>query len=126
MVGGQATPERDPAASTRQVERSPKAGRLGLTLVAPYMTTMRDFRTIGTLCELGIISEDEVGVAVEAFLSGTVESVFLFRAGLRLNLVKAVRSHPGAQEFVGRSNVGIGLKRPFVRAAILQARPMPL
>jgi hypothetical protein len=87
---------------------------------------MRDFRTIGTLCELGVISDDEVGVAVEAFLSGSVESVFLFRAGYRLNLVKAVRSHPGAQEFVGRPNIGIGLKRPFVRAAILQARPTPL
>ncbi|MCJ2136977.1 hypothetical protein MKK69_23495 [Methylobacterium sp. J-026] len=63
--------------------------------------------------------------AVEAFLSGSVASVFLFQGGYRLNLVKAVRSHPGAQEFVGRPNVGIGLKRPFVRAAFLQARPMP-
>ncbi len=35
-----------------------------------------------------------------------------------------VRSHPGAQEFVGRANIGTQLKRPFVRAAILQARPL--
>lgn len=110
----------------RQMEPYQKADLLGLALVAPYMTTMRDFRTIGTLCELGIISEDEVGVAVEAFLSGSAQSVFRFESGYQLNLVKAVRSHPGAQEFVGRPNVGIGLKRPFVRAAILQARPMPL
>jgi hypothetical protein len=87
---------------------------------------MRDFRTIGTLCDLGIISEDEVGAAVEALLSGVGKSEFHFKAGYRLNLVKAVRSHPGAHDFVGRPNVGIGLKRPFVRAAILQARPMAM
>ncbi|MCJ2050300.1 hypothetical protein [Methylobacterium sp. J-070] len=89
------------------------------------MHKMIDFQTIGTLCERGLVSEDEVDTAVEAFLSGSAASVFLFRAGYRLNLVKAVRSHPGAQEFVGRPKVGIGLKRPFVRAAVLQARPMP-
>ncbi|GJE40529.1 hypothetical protein [Methylobacterium persicinum] len=86
---------------------------------------MTDFQTIGTLCDRRLISEEEVDIAVEGFLSGSEASVFLFRAGYRLNLVKAVRSHPGAQEFVGRPNVGTGLKRPFVRAAILQARPIP-
>ena len=96
----------------------------GMAPVAPYMATMRDFRTIGTLCESGIISEDEVDAAIEALLSGVGESEFHFKAGYRLNLVKAVRSHPGAQEFVGRPKVGVGLKRPFVRAAILQARPV--
>jgi hypothetical protein len=90
------------------------------------MATMRDFRTIGTLCEQGIISEDEVGAAVEALLSGLGKSEFNFKAGYRLNLVKAVRSHPGAHEFVDRPKVGIELKRPFVRAAILQARPVPM
>lgn len=98
--------------------------RFSVALVAPYMATMRDFRTIGTLCESGIISEDEVDAAVEALLSGVGESEFHFKAGYRLNLVKAVRSHPGAQEFVGRPKVGVGLKRPFARAAILQARPV--
>ncbi len=89
------------------------------------MVTMMDFQTIGTLCDRKLISEDEVDAAVEAFLSGSVASVFRFRSGYRLNLVKAVRSHPGAQEFVGRPNIGTGLKRPFVRAAFLQARAMP-
>ncbi len=102
-----------------------KSGLLfGIAPVAPYMATMRDFRTIGTLCESGIISENEVDAAVEAFLSDVGNSEFHFIAGYRLNLVKAVRSHPGAHEFVGRPKVGVGLKRPFVRAAILQARPV--
>ncbi|MCJ2012200.1 hypothetical protein [Methylobacterium sp. J-076] len=90
------------------------------------MPPMTDFQTIGTLCDRNLISEDEVDTAVEAFLSGSTPSVFHFQGGYRLNLVKAVRSHPGAQEFVGRPNVGTGLKRPFVRAALLQARPLPV
>lgn len=84
---------------------------------------MSDFQTIQMLCASDLIAEDEVDAGVEAFLAGSVGTPFVFRGGYRLNLVKAVRRHPGAQEFVGRANVGIALKRPFVRAAILQARP---
>ena len=47
----------------------------------------------------------------------------MFRQGYRLNLMKAVRNHQGARVFMEREDVGIALKRPFVRAAILQARP---
>ena len=71
-----------------------------------------------------VIAEDEIDASVEAFLTGAVAEPYRFRSGHRLNLIKAVRSHPGAQEFVGRANVGLLLKRPFVRAAILQARPL--
>lgn len=85
---------------------------------------MSDFRTIEMLCAAKLISEDEVEAGVEAFLDGSLVGPFVFRAGYRVNLTRAVRSHPGAQEFVGRANVGPALKRPFVRAAILQARPM--
>lgn len=83
-----------------------------------------EFQTIEMLCAAKIISEDEVEAGVEAFLDGSLVGPFVFRSGYRVNLVRAVRSHPGAQEFVGRANVGPALKRPFVRAAILQARPM--
>jgi len=48
---------------------------------------------------------------------------YVFEAGYRLNLGKAIRRHPGANDFVLRSDAGPQLKRPFVRAAILQARP---
>ena len=85
---------------------------------------MSDFQTIEMLCAAKLISEAEVEAGVEAFLSGANVGTFAFRSGHRVNLVKAVRSHPGANEFVGRGNVGPALKRPFVRAAILQARPM--
>lgn len=85
---------------------------------------MNEFQTIEMLCAAKVISEDEVEAGVEAFLDGSLAGPFVFRAGYRVNLVRAVRSHPGAQEFVGRANVGPALKRPFVRAAILQARPM--
>lgn len=84
---------------------------------------MTDLRTTSELCALKLISDDEVNTAVEAFMADTLPPMFVFRAGYRLNLVKAVRSHPGANEFVGRANVGPALKRPFVRAAILLARP---
>ncbi|MDP4004682.1 hypothetical protein [Methylobacterium sp. NEAU K] len=85
---------------------------------------MNDFQTIQMLHAANVIAGDEIDAGVEAFLNGAVAEPFVFRSGHRLNLVKAVRSHPGAQEFVGRSNIGPSLKRPFVRAAILQARPM--
>ena len=85
---------------------------------------MSEFQTIEMLCAAGRIAEEEVDAGVEAFLGGTLVGPYVFRAGYRVNLIRAVRSHPGAQEFVGRANVGPALKRPFVRAAILQARPM--
>ena len=85
---------------------------------------MSDFQTVQMLCASNLISEDEVDAGVEAFLDGSAVGTFAFRGGYRVNLVKAVRSHPGAQEFVGRANVGPALKRPFVKAAILQARPL--
>ncbi|MBP1179673.1 hypothetical protein [Methylobacterium sp. PvR107] len=85
---------------------------------------MTDLRTIQILHAANVIAEDEIDASVEAFLHGAVAEPYRFRSGHRLNLIKAVRSHPGAQEFVGRANVGTSLKRPFVRAAILQARPM--
>ncbi|MCJ2085197.1 hypothetical protein MKK88_04200 [Methylobacterium sp. E-005] len=85
---------------------------------------MTDLRTIQMLHAANIIAEDEIDASVEAFLQGVVAEPYRFRSGHRVNLVKAVRSHPGAQEFVGRANVGTSLKRPFVRAAILQARPL--
>ncbi len=88
------------------------------------MNGMSEFQTIETLCAAKRISEDEVEACVEAFLSGAVAGPFAFRAGYRVNLLRAVRSHPGAREIVGRANVGLALKRPFVRAAILQARPL--
>ena len=85
---------------------------------------MTDLRTIQALHAANVIAEDEIDASVEAFLAGAVGEAYRFRSGHRLNLIKAVRSHPGAQEFVGRANVGQSLKRPFVRAAILQARPL--
>lgn len=85
---------------------------------------MSEFQTIENLCDRTIIAAEEVEAGVDAFLAGSVSTPFVFRSGHRVNLVKAVRSHPGAQEFVGRADVGPALKRPFVRAAILEARPM--
>lgn len=84
---------------------------------------MIDFQTVGDLCAAHHIGEDEVDAAVAAFLADPLPPIFVFRNGARLNLVKAVRSHQGARAFMAREDVGVALKRPFVRAAILQARP---
>ncbi len=82
-----------------------------------------DFQTVGDLCTSRRIADEEVDAAVDAFMASPLPPVFVFRSGHRLNLVKAVRNHQGARVFTGRSDVGAALKRPFVRAAILQARP---
>ncbi|WP_246689442.1 hypothetical protein [Methylobacterium sp. WL19] len=49
---------------------------------------------------------------------------FVFKEGYRLDLGKAVRRHPGANDFVNRGNTGPLMKRPFILAAILEARPL--
>ncbi len=85
---------------------------------------MTDLQTIQMLRTANVIAEDEIDASVEAFLSGAVSEPYRFRSGHRLNLVKAVRSHPGRRNSsAGRMSAPL-LKRPFVRAAILQARPM--
>ncbi|MFD1304191.1 hypothetical protein [Methylobacterium marchantiae] len=85
---------------------------------------MTEKLTIAALRDLKLISEEEVGAAVEAFLANPLAPHFVFKEGYRLDLGKAVRRHPGADDFVNRGNAGPLMKRPFVLAAILQARPL--
>jgi hypothetical protein len=84
---------------------------------------MTEKLTTAALCNLNLIAGDEVTAAVEAFLADPRGPTFVFKEGYRLDLGKAVRRHPGADDFVNRGNAGPALKRPFVRAAILDARP---
>lgn len=84
---------------------------------------MTEKLTIAALRNLNLIADDEVDAAIEAFLADSRAPTFVFKAGYRLDLGKAVRRHPGADDFVNRGNAGPMLKRPFVRAAILEARP---
>lgn len=84
---------------------------------------MTEKLTILALLDLNLISEQEVDAATDAFMAEPMALPFVFKEGYRLNLAKAVRRHPGANDFVNRSGAGPLLKRPFVRAAILQARP---
>ena len=85
---------------------------------------MTEKLTTAALCDLNLIGDDEVTAAVEAFLANAMTPPFVFREGYRLDLGKAVRRHPGANDFVNRGNAGPLMKRPFVLAAILQARPV--
>lgn len=84
---------------------------------------MTERLTTAALSALHLISDEEVSAAVEAFLADPLGPPFVFREGYRLHLGRAVRQHPGADDFVNRGAAGPALKRPFVRAAILQARP---
>jgi len=84
---------------------------------------MTEKLTVQALCDLGLIADAEVEAAVSAFMVDPMAPPYVFREGYRLNLGKAVRRHPGADDFVHRSGAGPLLKRPYVRAAILQARP---
>ncbi|WP_019906618.1 hypothetical protein [Methylobacterium sp. 77] len=84
---------------------------------------MTEKLTTAALCDLNLISQEEVSAAVEAFLANPMTPPFVFKEGYRLDLGKAVRRHPGADDFVNRGNTGPQMKRPFVLAAILQARP---
>lgn len=85
---------------------------------------MTDKLTTAALRDLNLVSDDEVTAAVEAFLANSMDPPFVFEKGYRLDLGKAVRRHPGADDFVNRGNAGTLMKRPFVLAAILQARPV--
>ncbi|KQO59817.1 hypothetical protein IPV08_17665 [Methylobacterium sp. SD274] len=85
---------------------------------------MTEKLTTAALCDLNLISQEEVAAAVEVFLANSMAPPFVFKEGYRLDLGKAVRRHPGANDFVNRGNAGPLMKRPFVLAAILQARPM--
>ncbi|WP_336492264.1 hypothetical protein [Methylobacterium nigriterrae] len=84
---------------------------------------MTETLTTSALCQLKLISDDEVSAAVDAFMADALAPPFVFKEGYRLNLGKAVRNHPGADDVVNRRKLGSQLLRPFVRAAILQARP---
>ena len=84
---------------------------------------MTEKLTIRALCDLGLIPETEVKAAVDAYMADPMAPPFVFGAGYRLNLAKAIRRHPGANDFVQRSGAGPQLKRPFVEAAIWEARP---
>jgi hypothetical protein len=84
---------------------------------------MTEKLTVQALCDLGLIAEAEVEAAVAVFMADPMAPPYVFKEGYRLNLGKAVRRHPGADDFVRRSDAGPLLKRPYVRVAILQARP---
>jgi hypothetical protein len=92
-------------------------------VVPAYSSGMTEKLTILALCDLGLVADTEVEAAVSAFMANPMAPPYVFKEGYRLNLAKAVRRHPGADDFVHRSGAGPLLKRPFVRAAILQARP---
>ncbi|GJD97616.1 hypothetical protein OCOJLMKI_4849 [Methylobacterium iners] len=87
------------------------------------LVRMTEKLTTAALCQLELIAEHEVDAAVDAYMADPLAPTFVFREGYRLNLAKAVRRHPGADDVVSRGKVGPALVRPFVRAAILQARP---
>ena len=84
---------------------------------------MTEKLTIRALCDLGLISETDVKAAVDAYMADPMAPPFVFEAGYRLNLARAIRRHPGANDFIQRSGAGPQLKRPFVEAAIWEARP---
>ena len=84
---------------------------------------MTEKLTIRALCDLDLITEAAVKAAVDAYMADPMAPPFVFEAGYRLNLARAIRRHPGANDFIQRSGAGPQLKRPFVEAAIWEARP---
>ena len=92
-------------------------------LARAYVRAMTEKLTIRALCDLGLISESDVKAAVDAYMADPMAPPFVFAAGYRLNLARAIRRHPGASDFIARSGAGPQLKRPFVEAAIWEARP---
>ncbi|KQP55118.1 hypothetical protein ASG40_08945 [Methylobacterium sp. Leaf399] len=85
---------------------------------------MTETLTVAALRDLNLISEDEVNAAVAAFMANPMAPPFVFREGYRLHLAKAVRRHPGANDIVNNGRAGPQMRLPFVRAAILEARPL--
>jgi hypothetical protein len=79
--------------------------------------------TTGELLETGIVTEDDLWRAAEAYLIDPETTLVLIGADYRLNLQAAIDASVLAKDLLSRPDADDHLKRAAVRTAILLARP---
>jgi hypothetical protein len=84
---------------------------------------MAELPTTGDLLKQGLITDEDVDAAVEAFLGDPTLRVFIFGNACRLNLGAAVKAHRFAVTALRDPEASSGLKRATVATAIMLAQP---
>ncbi|WP_336488251.1 hypothetical protein [Methylobacterium nigriterrae] len=85
---------------------------------------MSEAPTTGELVTKGAITDDDVGVAVDAYLAGDDTTAFAIADGYRLNVSIAVDNSLVANRLLARARASAASRRGVVRTAILLARPV--
>ncbi|WP_342163109.1 hypothetical protein [Methylobacterium sp. SD21] len=80
-------------------------------------------RTVGRLREEGVISNDEVTAAVEAYLADPKGPPFEFASGHVLYVARAVHAYRQAREAMAVRGVTEVYRRTIVRTAVILATP---
>ncbi len=84
---------------------------------------MSESPTTGELVTKGAITDDDVRVAVDAYLAGDDTRAFAIADGYRLNVPVAVEDSLVANSLLARAGASAASRRGVVRTAILLARP---
>ena len=84
---------------------------------------MAENPTTDELYKAGAIPEADVVAAVDAFIADPTTTLFVLGDGYRLDLARAVRSHPFANATISGGEATRTRKYSAVRTAILLARP---
>ena len=79
--------------------------------------------TTADLLKQGLITDDDVDAAVDAFMGDPAVTTFIFRDVCRLDLRAAVKAYLFARNNLRNPEASPGLKRAATRKAILLARP---
>jgi hypothetical protein len=82
---------------------------------------MRTNPTVGELFKAGVITDDDVIAAADAYMADARTGAFPLGGSYRLDLNAAVRAHPCALEMLGKADHG--RRRSLVLIALLSAQP---
>ena len=84
---------------------------------------MADNQTAGEIFKAKAIFEADVVATIDALMADPTTTLFVLGDGYRLDLAKAVRSHPFANATISGGEATRARKYSVVRTAILLARP---
>ena len=84
---------------------------------------MRTNPTVGELFKAGLITDDDVIAAADAYMADARTGAFPLGGSYRLDLNAAVRAHPCALEMLGKAETDYRRRRSLVLIALLSAQP---
>jgi hypothetical protein len=79
--------------------------------------------TISSLLARGLISNDDVAAAVDAYLSDPETTAYPLGDQFALDLSAAVAAHPFTAKTLKHGKAGVSARRAAVRTALMLARP---